>query len=119
MNSKLVRDALVSLDGSVFATKEAVEDAVFPLYGPLQPLFQGEGHRDLVDRLERARWLTFVKGKGWMLDLPPIEKYNNVVPEMEQPVAATAQPTSKPSEAINAILDGNYKEAIRILTALL
>jgi hypothetical protein len=128
MNSKLVRDALASLDNAVFTTKEAVEDAVYPLFSPLQALFQGEGHRDLVDRLLRARWLEFVRGKGWILTLPAIEKFNMTLPlSSTVPPEANAfetksqsiDPATERERAIAAILQGNYKDAIRILTILL
>ena len=131
MNAKKVRDALASLDGKLFESKEAVENAVFPLFSPLTALFHGEGHRDLVDRLISARWLEVVKGK-WVLSLPPVEKFTPAVSPTTQPTEAfdTApgqspytvggvQKSASKNDAMAAILRDDYKEAIRILTTLL
>jgi hypothetical protein len=76
MNAKVVRDALVSLDGKSFNSREEAENAIYPLYAQakLTAMFTGEGHRDLFDRLERARWVENLKGK-WTFTLPPEEKF--------------------------------------------
>jgi len=122
MKSKGVRDALASLDGMVFASKEAVEDAIFPLYGKLQEYFHGEGHRDLVDRLINARWLEVEKGK-WKLTLPAPEKFGTPATPAPETTTAFATPPQETGIAKNnamaAILRDDYKEAIRILTTLL
>ena len=123
MKSKNVRDALASLDGKFFETKEAVEDAIFPLFGKLQEFFHGEGHRDLVDRLINARWLEVVKGK-WQLTLPTPEKFTMPVDtQTPEPITSAfdTQPAFKTAirNALTAILLGDDKEAIRILTKLL
>lgn len=83
-NAKLVRDAIASLDGKTFASKQEVEDAIFPMWAKLSIVFHGEGHRDLVDRLINARWLEPLgAGKGWKFYLPAPEKF--VVPAAETP----------------------------------
>src|SRR5277367_5689127 len=74
MNAKIVRDAIAHLDGKVFECKQEIEDAVFPVFGKLQSMFTGEGHRDLVDRLIRARWVE-VEGKNWKVTLPALKKF--------------------------------------------
>jgi hypothetical protein len=127
MKSKNVRDALASLDGKFFDTKEDIEDAIFPLFGKLQDFFHGEGHRDLVDRLINAKWLEVVKGK-WQLTLPAPEKFATPgfteTPKDQLIIgdqAFDAQPAFKIAikNAMTAILLGDDKEAIRILTTLL
>jgi hypothetical protein len=128
MKSKRVRDALASLDGMVFNSKEAIEDAIFPLFSKLQDMFHGEGHRDLVDRLINAKWLEVVKGK-WQLTLPAPEKFgtepaivdDGTKPEPGDTPAFDTQPAFKAAikNAMTAILLGDDKEAIRILTKLL
>ena len=134
MNAKIVRDALASLDGKVFDCKQDIEDAVFPLYNSLTSVFHGEGHRDLVDRLIRARWLEVVNGK-WTLSLPPIEKFTIydpstgaiATPDTDAEVALdmkllrtrTEIAAANKNEAMAAILHDDYKEAIRILATLL
>jgi hypothetical protein len=82
MNSKIVRDALASLDQKSFNSREEAEDALYVLYAKakLTSVFQGEGHRDLFDRLERARWVENVKGK-WVYSLPSLEKFQVAQPE--------------------------------------
>lgn len=69
MNAKVVRDILAPLDGQSFESREDVETAVFPLWAKSPTVLAGEGHRDLVDRLIRARWVDFVQGK-WKFFLP-------------------------------------------------
>lgn len=91
MNAKSVRDILASLDGKVYETREAVEDAVFPMWAKLSAVFHGEGHRDLVDRLINARWLEFIQGK-WKFFLPAEEKFGAAI-EPETPKAAAVEPT--------------------------
>ena len=138
MKSKKVRDALVSLDGKSFDSKEDVENAVYPLFSSLTTIFHGEGHRDLVDRLIAARWLEVVNGK-WNLSLPPEDKFQTVSVHRDIDVAKEelsansvlnnprfeddkrnqqANPKTK-DDAISAILRHDYKEAIHILTTLL
>jgi len=125
MKSKIIRDALVSLDGMFFDSKEDVENAVYPLFRKLQEFFQGEGHRDLVDRLINARWLEVVKGK-WLLTLPAPEKFPSATSSTPEPTTAFTTGQTAPQEpgiaknnAMAAILRDDYKEAIRILTTLL
>jgi hypothetical protein len=122
MKSKRVRDALVALDGQSFNCREAIEDAIFPLFAPLQEVFPGESHRDLVDRLIRARWLEVAKG-NWQLTLPDPNKFPGII---ESESAIESQPTTPAydvsmgkNNAMAAILRDDYKEAIRILTTLL
>jgi len=126
MKSKRVRDAIASLDGMSFNCREAVEDAIFPLYSPLTEVFHGEGHRDLVDRLIRTRWLEVVQGK-WTLTLPSLDKFPTPAEELslnsgpeQPPVAVIPQDTGiAKNNAMAAILRDDYKEAIRILATLL
>ena len=121
MKSKKVRDALVSLDGKSFDSKEDIENAVYPLFSSLTTLFHGEGHRDLVDRLINARWLEVVNGK-WQLSLPPEDKFQTatVHQDIESVTIGNKQANPKTKEdAISAILRNEYKEAIRILTTIL
>lgn len=87
MNAKSVRDILATLDGKVYETREAVEDAVFPMWAKLSTVFHGEGHRDLVDRLVSARWLEYIQGK-WKFFLPAEEKFAVPVPEEHPKVEA-------------------------------
>jgi hypothetical protein len=121
MKSKRVRDALISLDGNSFNCREAVEDAIFPLFSQLQEVFPGESHRDLVDRLIRSRWLEVAKG-NWQLTLPDASKFPGII-EAESPIETPLTPAYDVSmgknNAMAAILRDDYKEAIRILTTLL
>jgi len=99
-NAKLVRDAIASLDGKIFATKQEVEDAIYPLWAKLSIVFHGEGHRDLVDRLISARWLEALgAGKGWKFFLPAPEKFATPVPDetATEKVAAPAEPPILPA----------------------
>lgn len=57
-NQKAVLAAITPLIGKTYQSKEDLDDAFFPIYGPLQNIFHGEGHRDLVDRLIAAKWIT-------------------------------------------------------------
>ncbi len=123
MNAKSVRDILASLDGKVFETREAVEDAVFPMWAKLSAVFHGEGHRDLVDRLVSARWVEFIQGK-WKFFLPAEEKFpvtpattSCTPPELD--LNTTTDPHAAKNNAMAAVLRDDYKEAIRILTTLL
>ena len=122
MKSKRVRDALISLDGNSFNCREAVEDAIFPLFSPLQEVFPGESHRDLVDRLIRSRWLEVAKG-NWQLTLPDPSKFPGLVEAEAETIEAPATPAYDVSmgknNAMAAILRDDYKEAIHILTTLL
>jgi hypothetical protein len=64
LNQQFVQKTLKPLQGLTFISREAIEDAFYPYYGPLQPIFQGEGHRDLVDRLIAAKWITIDLATG-------------------------------------------------------
>lgn len=101
MNSKIVRDALASLDGKKWKTREDVEDSIFPLFGPLTAIFNGESYRDLVDRLIRARWLEYVKGE-WNLVLPTIEKFGTANVPANSVAASEAPPVQNfPGTIVN------------------
>lgn len=69
LNAKIIYEAIKSLDGRKWNSREELEDAIFPLYGDLSSIFHGEGHRDLVDRLINARWVDIVAGQ-FMLFCP-------------------------------------------------
>jgi hypothetical protein len=73
MNARNIRDAIASLDQKSFNTREEAEDALYPLFAKakLSSVFQGEGHRDLFDRLIRVGWVENTKGK-WVYSLPSI-----------------------------------------------
>jgi hypothetical protein len=77
MNAKLVRDALASLDGQSFNSREEAEDAIYIPYSKagLHAVFTGEGHRDLFDRLERTGWVRRQAGTNkWIFALPTEDK---------------------------------------------
>jgi hypothetical protein len=82
MNAKTVRDALASLDGKSFNSREEAENALYVPFAKakLSAMFTGEGHRDLFDRLERALWVRCEKGK-WTYFLPTLEKFTKPQPE--------------------------------------
>jgi len=89
-NARLVRNTLAALDGERYNSKEDVENAVYPVFGPLTSIFQGEGHRDLVDRLIGAKWITVVDGK-WTVKLPAFEPEK--APEVETPIGTSFDTT--------------------------
>lgn len=63
MNKITTYNALLPLKGKTFDTRDELDNAVFPYFGPLQIIFQGEGHRDLVDRLLGAKWIVIENHK--------------------------------------------------------
>ena len=80
MNVKVVRDALASLDGKSFDSREDAENAVYVPFAKakLHAMFTGEGHRDLFDRLERALWVKRSPGTNkWTFTLPSEDKFTN------------------------------------------
>ena len=114
MNAKSVRDILASLDGKVFETREAVEDAVFPMWAKLSTVFHGEGHRDLVDRLVSARWLEYIQCK-WKFFLPAEEKFASAAPE-ENPKVSASLPTA-PAVSV-PVTTGSTKADIAFATEI-
>lgn len=128
MNAKIVRDTIAHLDGKIFECRQDIEDAVFPVFGKLQSMFTGEGHRDLVDRLIRARWIE-VEGKNWKVTLPVASKFAPVEDakpvneqEFQSPEDQDSEDPPLPSEctqAIYAIYRKDYALAIRLLSSLL
>ena len=132
-NARQVRDALESLNGKIFDSREDFENSLFPIYPQVANLFHGEhhNHRALTDMLIGARWLDVVKGK-WVLTLPAPERFSSDAHGQQQPSKSSDPvnegPFETPAEnnigaqeaaAMVAIVHKNYKEAIRILSQLL
>ena len=102
-----IYNAVLPLKGKWFKSHEELEDAFLPYFGSLQSYFQGEGHRDLVDRLFRVGWIVKDKG-GYLVKLE----------EQEQMPLQTSDPSEGPTpvptmiETLKAPMpDLSYSEA--------
>jgi hypothetical protein len=105
MNKVRVQQALSPIKGKIFTDRESLENAVFPLFGPLQSIFEGEGHRDLVDRLIGAQWITRSNaGFTVVLDDP------KPVTPIEIPQEFKATPVEVPAVSTAPIPDLTYTE---------
>lgn len=124
MKALMVRNAIASLDGTSYTSLEALQDAVLPLFGPLTSLLPGEGHRNLVDRLIAGGWVVREQDT-LVVKLPPTSSLDSDVrPETPAPTpyletTRTPHVARNEADAITAITNGNYREAIRILATLL
>lgn len=69
--------ALLPIQGKTFDSREHLDDAILPLFGPLQSIFTGESYRDLADKLFDARWIV-QQGPLFIVQLPPTPAVNPV-----------------------------------------
>jgi len=74
-----IRDALKSIDGKVYSNREDMDNALFPLFGPLQSAFPGMSFRDLADILIGKGWVTLDPNRGFKVVLPAIKDEKNAV----------------------------------------
>jgi hypothetical protein len=79
-NNELIIKTLTPLNGQAFIGREAIEDALFPHFGPLQPLFPGQGHRDLLDKLITVHWVI-QEGQKFTVQLPTTKPATPANPE--------------------------------------
>ena len=79
-NAKRIHKAVSPLQNRIFGDREELDDAVFPHFGQLIDIFEGQSHRDLVDKLIVIGWVVKNQmGGSWEVRLPEIdrpEKYN-------------------------------------------
>jgi hypothetical protein len=67
-----IKKILGKLDGVTFTSREELENAVYPLFGPLQPAMPGMTYRDLVDILVQKGWVVWDRGDNThVLKFPP------------------------------------------------
>jgi hypothetical protein len=58
-----ITTTLQPLNGKTFDSKDDLDDALYPFFGPLQSMFTGKGHRDLADHLLNLGWVKKENGK--------------------------------------------------------
>lgn len=127
-----IKKALAKIDGCTFKDKDELDNAILPLFGPLQPHFQGMGFRDVADMLIDKGWVkrTLSGGSAALVVKFPVEKTTSN--QFEQPETETVHfidttpktefnspepidpfnrrgqlPTPKKEESIKLTFDGN------------
>ena len=85
MNKQLTYTTLLPLLGKRFKTREELDDAFYPYFGPLQIIFPGEGHRDLVDRLIGAKWIV-IENNEWVVKLEDLTLADMNKPTVESKI---------------------------------
>ena len=67
-----IKQALSKIDGYTFLNREALETAIYPLFGPFQAAMPGKTFRDLADMLIEKGWAIQDRGTGYVkIQFPP------------------------------------------------
>lgn len=82
-----IKKAIGRLDNMLFVNREELENAILPLFGPLQAAMPGMTFRDLTDLLIKKGWVTVDQGKI-LLKFPPESK--------EEPAKGTSSLSDQP-----------------------
>ena len=98
-NNELIMKTLAPLNGQAFVGREMIEDALFPFFGPLQSLFPGQCHRDLLDKLIQVRWVL-QEGQKFTIQLPKVQ----AAAQSPDPIIVAETVSDKPQLASAVIL---------------
>jgi len=126
-----MREALNPINGRYFNNKEELDQAVYPLFGGLTDIFQGETYMDLVDRMIRVGWVK-TNGTIFQVDIPQTVDIHPPTPTNQVYDGVGVSPLAAPSaevfklrsdeqkkvEAVAAIMKNDFKTAIQILATL-
>ena len=89
-----IKKALTKLDGRTFPSREDLDNAIFPLFGPLIPHFQGMSFRDLADMLIEKGWVKKDKSLGGaiLVQFPPEKAIEPEATPFDRPAGGTSHP---------------------------